>query len=212
MMRSPSKASVWRWAAVALLLAAGSANAFVANINPGTRTLYLRIGDGSFNGIFNGGGTPANNATINRVFVTVPAADLGNGVEQVMATNGTISTSHYDGFAFCNVPAQVYVGGYFRRPSGSSSAVLTVVAPQSLVNAQGDTIPFSQISWLSTGNGDGTAAQPVPAGAFTGGSQTLATFPSNTWRESCHTFQYSNDAVVPPGTYTGRVVYTLTAP
>ena len=105
MMKPLSKASLWRWAAVALLLVAGSANAFVANINPGTRTLYLRIGDGSFNGIFNNGGTPANNATINRVFVTVPAIELGNGVEQVMATNGTISTSHYDGYTFCNVPA-----------------------------------------------------------------------------------------------------------
>ena len=42
--------------------------------------------------------------------------------------------------------------------------------------------------------------------------QALASFPVNTWRESCHAFRYANDAVVAAGTYTGRVVYTLSVP
>jgi hypothetical protein len=79
------------------------------------------------------------------------------------------------------------------------------------VNATGDTIPFSQISWTSSGIGD-AGAQPIPAGTFTGGTQTLATFPVNTWRESCHTFSYANAASVASGTYTGRATYTLSAP
>ena len=203
----------WRWGVgLLLLLLASTANAFVVNINAGSRTIYLRVGDGSFNGIYNSGGTPANNSTINLVSVSVPTAALGNGVEQVMTSNGTITTSHYDGYAFCNVPAQVYIGGFHRRPGGNSTAVLTATAPANLVDEDGDTIPFSQISWTSSGNGDGTNAQPFPAGTFTGGAQTLANFPSNTWRESCHTFRYGNDNVVAAGTYRGRVTYTLTAP
>src|SRR3546814_2320549 len=86
--------------------------------------------------------------------------------------------------------------------------MLTVTAPANLTNANGDTIPFSQISWTSSGNGD-TGAQPFPAGTFSGGVQTLANWPVNTWRESCHTFSYGNDAIVPAGTYSGRVTYTL---
>jgi hypothetical protein len=79
------------------------------------------------------------------------------------------------------------------------------------VNASGDTIPFTQISWTSSGNGD-AGAEPIPAGAFNGGTQTLTTFKVNTWNESCHTFSYANAASVASGTYTGRATYTLSAP
>ena len=62
--------------------------------------------------------------------------------------------------------------------------------------------------------GPGTRAiyLQVGNGSFTGGTQTLATFPVNTWRESCHTFSYANAASVASGTYTGRATYTLSAP
>lgn len=202
-----------QWALALLLFAvAGAAQAFVVTINPGTRLIYLRVGDGAFNGIYTSGGSPANNSTVNLVSVSVPAAAIGNGVDQAMTSNATQTTSYYDGYAFCNVPSQIYIGGFFRRPSGSSSAVLTADVPASLIDTEGDAIPFSQISWTSSGNGDGSAAQPVPAGTFAAGSQTLATFPSNTWRESCHAFVYANDAVVASGVYRGRVTYTLSAP
>ena len=153
---------------------------------------------------------PASSAA--RVSVSVPAAVLGNGVDQAMTTNAANGVSSWDGYAFCDVPAEVYIGGFFRFPGSSGTATLTVTAPASLTNAAGDTIPFSQITWTSSGNGDGSAAQPMPAGSFTGGAQTLASFPVNSWRESCHSFRYGNDAVVAAGTYTGRVVYTLSAP
>jgi hypothetical protein len=186
--------------------------AYVVNINPGPKSAYLRVGDGSITGgTFSQGGTPAANATVNTVIVNVPAATIGNGVDQAMTGSGRLN-SDFDGFAFCNA-GQVYIAGYFRQPSaGAQSATLTVTAPTSLINATGDTIPMSQINWTSSGNGDGAAVQPIPAGSFTGGTQNLASFVQNTWRESCHSFFYGNDAVVAAGTYNARVTYTLATP
>src|SRR5574337_119311 len=157
--------------------------------------------------------TPGNNATVNLVSVTVPAAAVGSGTAQAMTTNSTVGASSYDGFAFCNTPAQLYVGGYYRYNSTTSgaAATLTATSPANLVSAAGDTIPFTQISWTSSGNGD-SGTQPFPAGSFTGTTQTLGTIARNQWAESCHTFSYANTAIRPAGTYTGRVTYTLTAP
>lgn len=188
------------------------AHAFVVNIAPGSRAVYLRVGNGVFsNADYTNGGTPGTGGPINLVSVAVPAAVLGNGTNLAMTTNATNGNSNYDGFAFCNVPAQIYIGGFYRR-NGTGTATLTATVPANLTTTAGDTIPFSQISWASSGNND-TGAQPVPAGTFAAGStQTLASFPVNTWRESCHSFSYGNDAVVASGTYTGRVVYTLSAP
>jgi hypothetical protein len=175
------------------------------------RVIYLQVGVGSFNGLFNSGGTPANNATVNVVSVTVPAAQVGNGTVQTMSTNSTASRSFYDNFAFCNAPAQLYVGGFYRSTASTGAATLTASSPANLVNANGDSIPFSQISWTSSGNGD-SGAQPFPAGTFNGATQTIGTISRNQWAESCHTFRYANGNFVASGTYTGRVVYTLSTP
>lgn len=194
-------------------LIAQDAHAWTTTITAGTRSMYLRVGTGSTSGLnFNSGGTMRNNTTVDTVSVTVPAAQVGSGNAVAMASDSGQGISHYEGYAFCNAPAQVYVGGYFRRPTSSATAILTATAPANLVNQSGQTIPFSQISWTASGNGDGTAAQPIPAGTFAGGAQTLASFQVNTWRESCHTFSYANDDVVAAGTYEGRVIYTLSAP
>jgi len=117
--------------------------------------------------------------------------------------------SNYDSYAFCNVPAQIYVGGFYRRTGSGGAATLTATVPAGLTNAQGETIAFSQIAWTSSGNGD-SGAQPFPAGSFS--SNTSVNFPSNTWRESCHSFKYANSAFVAAGTYSGRVLYTLSSP
>lgn len=190
-----------------------SATAFTVNINPGSRVVYLAVGNGSFTGTLQGGGTPANNSTINTVSVTVPANVVGSGAAQPMNTNSTQANSFWDNFTFCS-PAtrQVYIGGFFRMPGAAGNATLSVsTSVGGLVNAGGDTIPFNQISWVSSGAGD-TGAEVIPSGAFTGGTQTLATFSVNTWNESCHTFSYANASVVAAGTYTGRATYTLSAP
>lgn len=200
-----------------LLTFAGAVDAFTVSLTPrGPRTIFLQIGTGSFTGgNYQSNGSPATNTTVNVVSVTVPVAQIGNGAAQTMTTNSSASASFYDGFAFCNLPNQLYVGGFYRSTTataGSPTATLQASVPASLVNAGGNTIPFSQIRWTSAGNGD-TGAQPFPAGTFiNGGTQTIGTIARNQWAESCHTFSYLNTATVAAGTYTGRVTYTLSAP
>ena len=195
-------------AAVAMPAAAFTVNITAAN----PRVIYLQIGVGSFTGgNYNSGGTPANNATVNVVSVTVPAAQVGTGTAQVMNTNSGATSSFYDGYAFCNAPSQLYVGGFYRRTANTGAATLRATSPANLVNAGGNTIPFAQISWTSGGNGD-TGAQPFPAGTFVGGTQTIGTIARNQWAESCLTFSYANSNAVAAGTYTGRVTYTLSTP
>lgn len=189
----------------------GNACAYTVTIGVGAKAAYLRVGDGTIaGGNYNGGGTPAANTTVNLVSVTVPAAVVGNTVDQAMTGSGRL-TSDLDGFAFCNA-GQVYISTFFRLPTAvSQSATLRVTSPTTLTNAGGNTIQISQISWTSSGNGD-AGAQPIPAGTFTGGTQTLATLQSNLWNESCHSFVYGNDAIVAAGTYNARVTYTLATP
>ncbi len=204
---------------LALSAMAPVARAFVVNISGtglfGPGQVYLRVGNGVYVGTYqsNGSGGARSGGGINVVSVNVPAAVLGNGSNLTMTSNATESRSFYDGYVFCNVPQQVYVGGFNRSGTlgGGGNGTLTVTAPTNLINANGDTIPFTQISWTSSGNGD-TGTQPFPAGSFSGGVQTVGNFPVNTWRESCHTFSYGNDNFVAAGTYTGRVVYTLSVP
>lgn len=205
-------------AVVSLAASASPACAFTVTISTGTRTIYLQVGVGSFSGTLQGGGSPGTNTTRNIVSVTVPAPQVGSGVAQTMTTNSTASNSFWDNFAFCNPPGELYVGGFYRRPNTQSgaSATLTASVPANLSNGSGGTIPFSQISWISRGNasggGDESGAQPFPAGTFSSGSQVIGTIARNQWAESCMIFSYANSAVVPAGTYTGTVVYTLTAP
>ena len=190
-----------------------SAHAFTVTISSGNpRAIYLQVGVGSFTGFYNSGGTPQANPTVNTVSATVPAAAVGSGAAQAMASNSGATNSFYDNFAFCNA-GQLYVGGFYRFNNNANGAAATLTANSSapLVNATGETIPFSQIQWTSSGNGD-TGAQPFPAGTFTGGVQTIGTIARNQWAESCMTFSYLNASIVASGTFTGTVTYTLTAP
>lgn len=206
---------------LALSAMAPAAQAFIVSISGtglfGRGEVYLRVGDGVYSGTYStsGSGGAGNGGGINIVSVNVPVAALGNGTNLPMTSNATQASSSYDGYVFCNLPSQVYVGGFNRGGTlgGGGNSTLTVTAPINLVNANNNTIPFTQISWTSSGNGDtGTPAQPFLAGSFSGGLQTVGNFPVNTWRESCHTFSYGNDNFVAAGTYRGRVTYTLSVP
>jgi hypothetical protein len=203
------------WAFVlggALSGACSGASAFTVNISAGSpRVIYLQIGVGSFSGFYSSGGSPAANPTVNVVSVTVPAAAVGSGAAQAMSSNTGSTNSFYDNFTFCSA-GQLYVGGFYRRTNNSAgTATLTATSSNPLTNAAGDSIPFTEIRWTSSGIGD-SGAQPFPAGTFNGGTQTIGTINRNQWAESCHTFSYRNTAIVPAGTFTGRVTYTLTAP
>lgn len=214
-MESPSSGHcVLRFAICLLLLALlgiADAAAYTVTIGTGAKAAYLRVGDGTITGgNYNAGGTPAANTTVNLVSVSVPAASIGNATAQPMTSTGRL-TSDWDGFAFCNA-GQTYIAAFFRLPTNvNQSATLRVNTPANLTSAGGDTIPITQISWTSSGNGD-TGAQPFPAGTFTGGTQTLATLQRNTWAESCHSFSYANAAVHAAGTYNARATYTLATP
>jgi hypothetical protein len=200
----------------AALLAAvsGSASSYTASLNPASpQTIYLQVGVGAFTNDYIYGGQPENNATVNSVSVTVAAAVLGNGTAQAMTTNSTATQSFWDGYTYCSVPAQLYIGGFFRTTGAATAAAqVTATVPAALTDATGDSIPFSKIQWTSSGNGD-SGAEPFPAGTFVnGGVQTVGSMASNTWNESCWTFSYSNNTVPPVGTYTGVVLYTMSAP
>ena len=212
------------------LLAAGAAQvalAYNVTLTPAApKAIYFQVG----NGLFTGGnytpiqgngqptGTPGNNSTINKVTVSVAAGVVGNSAAQAMTTDSTTANSYWDGYAFCNPPAQLYIGGFYRTPgAGANSATVTATVPAALMDAAGDTIPFSQISWTSAGNGDTTAngflPEVFPGGTFVnGGAQAIGAIAQNHWSESCWTFSYANSVVPAAGTYTGRVTYTLSAP
>jgi hypothetical protein len=192
----------------------GTAWGYTATLSPvAPLTVYLQVGVGSFTGDYINGGQPQNNTTINTVSATIPAASVGNGTAQAMTTNSTATVSYWDGFSYCSVPGQVYIGGFYRTTGATTSAAkVTATVPATLINATGSTIPFSKISWTSSGNGD-TGAEPFPAGTFVNGAvQNVGSMGSNTWNESCLAFSYSNDTVPAAGTFTGVVRYTLSAP
>jgi hypothetical protein len=209
------------------LLATSLGHAFTITLASGPpQTIYLQIGVGTFTGTYCGtpcseippiaqspGSAPGNNTTINKVSVSVPANAVGNGKAQAMTTDSTQATSFFDGRALCNAPTQLYIGGFYRRQGmgGGAAGTVTATVPVSLTDAAGDTIPFTQISWTSSGSGD-AGSEPFPAGSFTGTSLVVGTIARNQWAESCWTFSYANTLVPAAGTYTGRVLYTLSTP
>jgi len=198
--------------AALMLIAVGSPAAFgwSLSLNQASRRVYLHVGNGA-----PAGNSSSTSGPINVVRVTVPASQLGNGVAQAMTSNSTQANSlQGDNYLTCPTPSsQLLIGASYQRNNNGApaSATLRVSSPPSLVNATGDTIPISEISWTVAAPGSGVP-NVIPAGTFNGGSQFLATIPANTYIENCHTFRYANSAVRAAGTYTARVTYTVTSP
>ena len=92
-----------------------------------------------------------------------------------MTTNSTAAQSYWDGYTFCSVPAQLYIGGFFRTTGATTAAAqVTATVPAALTDTTGDSIPFSQISWTSSGNGDHRNGRTFSGGTFVnGGVQTV---------------------------------------
>lgn len=184
-----------------LCCASLSADAWVLNVTPGARRIYLAVGNAT---------TDAANATINQVSVTVPANMLGTGTAQAMTSNSTQANSPFDAYNVCVPPNQVYIGGYFREPSTTASVARLQVTTPGTLTSGADTLPFTEISWTSTALGN--AAADIPAGTFNGATVFLRNISSNTYVENCHTFTYANTNLVAAGVYSGRATYTLTTP
>ena len=188
------------------LLTLTSAQAWTLTLGAASRRVFLQVGNGNLNG---------NNAQVNQVSVTVPANQLGTGAAQPMTSTSTQALSPVDNFTVCTPPVQVYVGGSYQRSNaanGPATALLQVTSPANLTSAGGDVIPVTQISWTTSALGGDTTPNVIPAGTFTGGTQTLTTIPANRYIENCHTFSYANAALRAAGTYDGRVTYTLSTP
>jgi hypothetical protein len=97
--------------------------------------------------------------------------------------------------------------GYSGR--GRVNFLVTMNSAAGLRNGNGDTMPFSEISW-TTRDGD------IPGGQFNdSASQLLQQYDlrgrARTGVVDFLTFSYRNTRVYPAGSYTGRVTYTITA-
>lgn len=95
-------------------------------------------------------------------------------------------------------------------PPGRSAATLTVDSSTPLTSGA-ESISFSQIGWTSSNPGE------IAPGGFTGGTtQTIAEFQTHPGEgeeiQAELSFYYLNQQPVGEGTYTGRVVYTLSMP
>ena len=194
--------------------ACGSAWGFTATLSPASpQTIYLQVGVGAFTANYINGGQPEKNTNVNTVSVNVAASALGTGTAQAMTTNSTAAISPWDGYTYCSVPGQVYIGGFFRTTGAiTSPAQVTATVPAALTDATGDALPFSKISWASSGNGD-SGTEIFPSGTFvSGGTQTVGTMSSNSWNESCWTFSLANNGMLAAGSYSGTVLYTMSAP
>ena len=124
-------------------------------------TVYLQVGVGSFTGDYIDGGKPQNNTTVNTVSATLSANAVGSGTAQAMTTNSTAAQSFWDGYTYCSVPSQLYIGGFYRTTGAATTAAqVTATVPAALTDTTGDSIPFSKIQWTSGGNGDTGAEGP----------------------------------------------------
>jgi len=155
------------------------------------RVLFLAVGQGA-------SGTPANNTNVDLVtfdYTTTPG-QVGAGVGSPGVVSGNV------------VPVRV-VGN-------NGQIVLTAVTTGALSNGSGDTIPWSQISAVTS-----APELPSPVIPLTGtgaGSNVTLNGTRTTDRSANWTFSFANSAVVPAGTYgatvanNSRVTYTATMP
>ncbi|HPV32879.1 MAG TPA: hypothetical protein PLW03_08755 [Methylotenera sp.] len=158
------------------------------------KTLYVRIGTGA---------NLANNATVDLINFTVPAANVGNGVP-VAGVGGDIGA-----------------GTVTARVIGNNGAITfgsTTTGP--LNNGAGDSISYTQIATAVAAN---TSATPLAAPALADAATTNITLTPNigtkvTNLDARWTYTYLNSAVAAPGTYggvnanAGRVTYTASMP
>jgi hypothetical protein len=126
---------------------------------------------------------------IRTVEFTVPAAALGNGIP--------ITSSP-------SIPILLVIRGPAGNPVTGILSADSFSHP--LTNSNGNTLPFSDISWVAS---DGS----IPSGAFSEDTkQILATFQSSKLIFDSHTFSYANTRGAAAGTYNGTIVYTWAAP
>ena len=160
------------------------------------RTLYLRVGTGSAYPA-----TLANGTTIDLITFSPALATLGNNTP-IAGTGGDIGGGVETAAILTN----------------SNAVSLTATATGALTDANGDTIPFTQINTVAsalTGTDMLLTAPTLTNGVSTPVTLTAAANKTIA-ADAKWTYTYQNAAVVPAGTYggvnvnNGRVVYTAT--
>ena len=209
MSRRPDPLLLRHFVESACLLAAAAlampADALQFPIANGAAQIYLRVGAT--------GGT----TSIVTFDLTGQAGILGTGTPiagTVAASAGAFSAQTAN-FPAC--PAnQVRIVARARAPGGAPRiATLQVSAPANLIHAaSGNTIPFSEVGWISSEPAD------IPSGTFAaGGTVVLRNNNINTSQEigTCNQFNFLNVGVYPgsvggTGYYQGTVTYNLAMP
>ncbi len=149
-------------------------------------------------------------------FDNVARAPLDEVRIRVGALTGVTTVTHNvpatqigDGTPIEGAPASVLIEASARQavpPNSRRTYIISVDSSTPLSNGT-NTISFTNISWTSQ-DGD------IPSGNFNG-SPAQVLFGPHTYRElvrDWHTFYYNNTQIVPSGTYTGSVTYTVSVP
>mgnify|MGYP003694217739 CR=1 FL=1 len=123
--------------------------------------------------------------------MTVAANAVGNGTAQAMTTDSPRDQQLLRQLRLLQRAAAAAHRRLLPHHGRQGSGSVSVTATGAGITRQRQPathLPFSQISWTSSGNGRRAA---LPAGTFTGGAvQTIGTIAQNQWAESCWTFSY----------------------
>ncbi len=125
-------------------------------------------------------------------------------------THNVLASQIGDGTPIEGTPASVLIEASARRATGKAAAktdfIISVDSSTPLSNGT-STISFTNISWTSQ-DGD------IPSGNFNGLPAQVLFGPYTARRlvRDWHTFYYNNTQIVPYGTYTGSVTYTVSVP
>ena len=149
--------------------------------------------------------TEAGTASLDEVRIRVGAQ---TGVTTV--THNVPATQIGDGTPIEGAPASVLIEASARRATaqaaGQTYFIISVDSSTPLSNGT-STISFTNISWTAQ-DGD------IPSGNFNGSPAQVLLEPTRARRlvRDWHTFYYNNTQIVPYGTYTGSVIYTVSIP
>ncbi len=145
-------------------------------------------------------GAGYSNPTIDTVQFNVPGANVGDGVPVAGSENG--------------VPGQNSLIDARARAPGTASKTAFWVVDSSVplvcstpATCGSTSIPLSKIRWTTP------AGSEISSGQFTGASnQALYQFQTSRYVFTYQTFFFANDEVYPAGSYSGRVIYTVSMP
>jgi hypothetical protein len=160
--------------------------------------------------LVNGAGSATARLDFRVIVPRILFLGVGTGAAALAATNTTIDRLTFD---YTASPAAVGQGipsasqNVSVRVLGNNGQVTLVAAAAApLTSAVGDTIAWTEIGAISS---SGDLPHPVIGG---GTSNVTLNGGKITARSATWEFFYQNTAVVAPGTYDGRVVYTAAMP